>query len=114
MQHLAVRALETGDPWLEETRGMYAEAGRAAARAVGVAPPEAGTFLFVDVSSHLRPGEGLDGFLERCLDAGVLVTPGLACGHDYATWVRLCFTAVPPTALDDALGRLGRVLGGAG
>jgi N-succinyldiaminopimelate aminotransferase len=114
MQHLAARAIATGDAWLEETRAMYAEAGRAAARAVGVPPPEAGTFLFVDVSPHLRPGEGLEGFLERCLDAGVLVTPGLACGRDYGTWVRLCFTAVPPDALDDALGRLGRVLGRAG
>jgi N-succinyldiaminopimelate aminotransferase len=114
MQHLAVRALETGEAWLEETRALYAAAGRAAARAVGVGPPEAGTFLFVDVAPHLRPGEGLDGFLERCLEAGVLVTPGLACGRDYGTWVRLCFTAVPPAELEDALGRLGRVLGRAG
>jgi len=114
MQHVAVRALETGATWLEETRRLYADAGRAAARAVGMAPPEAGTFLFLDVAPHLRPGEGLDGFLERCLDAGVLVTPGLACGRDYGSWVRICFTAVPPAELEDALGRLERVLGRAG
>jgi N-succinyldiaminopimelate aminotransferase len=111
MQHLAVRAMETGAAWLEETRAIYARAGRAAAEAVGVDAPEAGTFLFVDVAPHLRAGEGLDGFLERCLDAGVLVTPGLACGRDYGTWVRLCFTAVPPAALEDALARLGTALG---
>jgi len=111
MQRLAARALETGDAWLEETLGIYAEAGRAAARAVGVAAPEAGTFLFVDVAPHLAPGEGLDGFLERCLDAGVLVTPGPACGQDFPAHVRLCFTAVPPAELEDALGRLAGVLG---
>jgi aspartate/methionine/tyrosine aminotransferase len=113
MQHLAVRALETGDAWLEETRGLYAAAGRAAALALGVPSPEAGTFLFVDVSPHLE-ADGLDGFLERCLEAGVLVTPGLACGRDFGTFVRLCFTAVPPPELDDALRRLGGVLGRAG
>jgi N-succinyldiaminopimelate aminotransferase len=110
MQRLAVRALETGDAWLEETRRLYADAGAAAARAVGVAAPEAGTFLFVDVAAHLAPGEGLDGLLERCLEAGVLVTPGPACGKDFLTHVRLCFTAVPPAVLEDALERLSGVL----
>lgn len=111
MQRLAVRALETGDGWLEETRRLYEEAGRAAALAAGVPAPEAGTFLFLDVAPHLAPGEGLDGFLERCLEAGVLVTPGPACGKDFPTHVRLCFTAVPPGELDDALERFAGVLG---
>jgi aspartate/methionine/tyrosine aminotransferase len=112
MQRLAVGALEGCDDWLDETRRLYAAAGRAAARTAGVPAPEAGTFLFVDIMSHLSPGEGLDGFLERCLDAGVLLTPGPACGKDFPSHVRLCFTAVPPAALDDALGRLAGVLGG--
>lgn len=111
MQLLAVRALEEGEAWLEETRRLYAEAGRAAARATGVLAPEAGTFLFLDAAPYLGAGEGLEGFLERCLDAGVLLTPGAACGRDFGTWVRLCFTAVPPAELEDALARLARVLG---
>ena len=64
-----------------------------------------------DLAPHFRHGEDLRGFLERCLDAGVLLTPGPAAGRDYATWVRLCFTAVPPGELSDALGRLAGVLG---
>ncbi|HSD19863.1 MAG TPA: pyridoxal phosphate-dependent aminotransferase [Anaeromyxobacter sp.] len=111
MQHAAARALEAGDAWIAEARAAYAAAGRAAAAALGVPPPEAGTFLFFDAAPSFAPGEQLDGFLERCLDAGVLLTPGPACGRDFETWVRLCFTAVPPEALADALARLGPLIG---
>jgi aspartate/methionine/tyrosine aminotransferase len=110
MQLAAARALESGDAWLQETRAAYAAAGRAAAAAVGVSPPEAGTFLFFDAAPSFAPGERLDGFLERCLDAGVLLTPGPACGRSFESWVRLCFTAVAPDALSDALARLGSVV----
>jgi N-succinyldiaminopimelate aminotransferase len=83
----------------------------AAARALaGVPAPEAGSFLFVDAAPSFRPGEDLPRFLERCLDeAGVLVTPGTAAGKAYGTFVRLCFTVVPPDELDLALAALGRV-----
>ncbi len=109
-QHAAVRALAE-EGWLEETRALYAAAGRTAAEALGVPPPEAGTFLFLDVARHLRPGEGMGGFLERCLEAGVLLTPGSAAGAAYSSHVRLCFTAVAPEQLDLALARLRPVLG---
>jgi len=110
MQIGAVRALREGASWIEETRGLYAEAAKKAASAVGVPTPPSGTFLFFDAAPHLREGEALMGFLERCLDAGVLLTPGVASGRDYERWVRLCFTAVPPADLDDALSRLAGVL----
>ena len=45
-------------------------------------------------------------FRTRCLEGGVLLTPGSACGSDYVTHLRLCFTSVAPPALDDALDRL--------
>jgi N-succinyldiaminopimelate aminotransferase len=110
MQLGAARALAEGDEWLAGARIAYAQAARAAAAAVGVSAPRAGTFLFFDARPFFRPGEALDGFLERCLSAGVLLTPGPACGRDYASWVRLCFTAVPPDDLGRALERLGEVL----
>jgi N-succinyldiaminopimelate aminotransferase len=106
------RALAEADPWLDGTRATYAAAGRRAAAALGLPPPEAGTFLFFDAAPRFRRGETLAGFLERCLDAGVLVTPGAAAGAAYASWVRLCFTAVPPADLDEALARLRGVVGG--
>jgi N-succinyldiaminopimelate aminotransferase len=112
MQLAAARAIETGDAWLAEARELYAAAGRAAAEVLGVPAPRAGTFLFADVARFLRPGEALSGFLERCLDSGVLLTPGTACGRDFGTSIRLCFTAVPPDELAPALGRLRAVLAG--
>jgi N-succinyldiaminopimelate aminotransferase len=112
MQLAAARALDGGGAWLAEARRLYGEAGRAAAAAVGVPPPEAGTFLFFDAAPFFRAGEGLDGFLARCLEAGVLLTPGPACGRDFGTWVRLCFTAVPPDDLALALERLSGTMRG--
>ena len=50
------------------------------------------------------------GFLERCLDAGVMLTPGSASGQAFELWVRLCYTTVPQGELEAALERLGRVL----
>jgi N-succinyldiaminopimelate aminotransferase len=111
-QLAAARALTEGDAWLEETRALYAAAGRRAAAALGLPAPEAGSFLFFDAAPFFRPGEDLARFLERCLDdAGVLVTPGLAAGRDYGTFVRLCFTVVPPDELDEALAALRGVIG---
>lgn len=110
MQLGAVRALREGAAWIEESRRLYAEAGRRAAAVVGAPPPRGGTFLFFDASPYLRADEPLMAFLERCLDAGVLLTPGSASGRHFDRWARLCFTAVPPAELDDALARLASVL----
>lgn len=110
MQLGAARALDEGGPWLAEARRLYREAAERTAEAFGVAPPEGGTFLFADVRAHLRSGEDAMGFLERCLDAGVLLTPGTASGSDYEGWVRVCFTSVPPDDLREALARVRDVI----
>jgi len=104
MQFGAIHALREGSEWVAESRRLYREAGRKAASALGVAAPEGGTFLFADVSELLAPGdESSMPFLERCADRGVLLTPGASCGRHFARSVRLCFTAVPPAQLDEAL-----------
>lgn len=111
MQYAAAAAIRHGEQWLDEARRNYASAGQGAAALLGVAPPQGGTFLFFDTRPHWRAGEASAlPFLERCLDAGVLLTPGAACGTAYADWARLCFTSVEPTALDAALQRLQTVL----
>lgn len=110
MQFGAIEALRHGGAWVAESRALYQKAGYVAADALGVARPRGGTFLFLDVSDLLDPGEeDCNGFLERCADRGVLLTPGRSCGADYAKWVRLCFTAVPPARLAAALARLAPV-----
>ena len=110
MQRLAARALTTGGPWLAETRALYLQAAQDAAAVLGVPVPAAGTFLFADMSGRLPPGDDAVAFLSRCLQAGVLLTPGSACGSDFPSWIRLCYTSVPPEALKAALSCLGSVL----
>jgi N-succinyldiaminopimelate aminotransferase len=103
MQFGAASALDQGDAWLSDMRATYGRAGRAAAEALELNPPDGGTFLFFDLQRFMRSGETLVNVLERCLQAGVMLTPGTACGSDFGTWARLCFTAVPEADLRDAL-----------
>ena len=110
MQLGAARALDEGAAWLAEARRLYGDAAQRTAEAFGVEAPAGGTFLFVDVRPHRQEGEDTMGFLERCLDEGVLLTPGSASGTDYEGWARVCFTSVPPSDLRDALARVRRVL----
>lgn len=110
MQLGAACALRDGGAWLAEARASYRKASRMAAEALGIAPPQGGTFVFFDAEAYLRPGEDTLGLLERCLDEGVLLTPGAACGQHFPTWLRLSFTSVPPQALAEALHRVRRVL----
>ena len=107
MQFGAVRALREGDAWVANARALYADAAGAAATALGVRAPSAGTFLFFDTTPFLREGETTCApFLERCADEGVLITPGHVAGRDYARWARMCFTAEEPEALAEALERV--------
>ena len=110
MQVLASRALDAGGAWLEETRRHYEDAAQRCARSLSLPVPESGAFLFFDARPWLAKDGDLLPFLERCLDAGVLLTPGSACGRDFSTWARLCYTSVPPADLDDALDRLAGVM----
>ncbi|MFC1609413.1 pyridoxal phosphate-dependent aminotransferase, partial [Myxococcota bacterium] len=106
MQIAGARAIREGGPWVERARKLYAEAAQKSADAVGVPTPQGGTFLFFDAKPYLRDGEMVLGFLERCVDAGVLLMPGANSGRAYTDWVRLCFSVVPPQQLDEALARL--------
>ena len=112
MQLGAARALEDAEPWLARLRKLYADAAREAADALSLPMPEAGTFLFFPSAPYRRSGETTLGLLERCLDAGVMLTPGGASGRDFEDWVRLCLTCVPPGDLREALTRLKGVLRG--
>ena len=67
-------------------------------------------FLFLDVGDRLDE-RGQLGFLEDCLDQGVLVAPGYSCGQAYGSWVRLCYAAAPPDEVAGAVARLAKSLG---
>jgi N-succinyldiaminopimelate aminotransferase len=108
-QLAGLRALRDGAAWVEQARAGYRETGARVAETLGVAAPEGGTFLFLDVSKRLG-ARGVWGFLEDCLDDGVALAPGPSCGEAYAGWVRLCFTAAAPEAVLDAARKLARRL----
>jgi aspartate/methionine/tyrosine aminotransferase len=100
-QHAALRALGgPGDAFVTARRPEYAATGAAVAASLGVAPPAAGTFVFVDLGPFLR-GATVWSLLERCADAGLLLAPGPSFGP-YPTHARLCFTAEPPEAISEA------------
>ena len=108
-QLAAVRALSDGQGWLENARAAYREAGEGAAAELGLPAPEGSTFLFADVSRRLD-GRGMRGFLEDCAADGILVAPGVSSGSDYASWIRLCYTAMPPRDVKEAVQRLAQRL----
>jgi N-succinyldiaminopimelate aminotransferase len=109
-QLAGLRALEGGAAWVANARAEYAKAGAEVAALLGLPAPAGGCFLFVDAASRLDE-RGLTGFLADCFGAGVTVAPGSSAGADYASWIRLCFTAVPPTEASLAARRLSRLLG---
>jgi len=112
MQLGALACLRHGQGFLEECRRDYALAGARAAEVLGVAPPEGGTFLFFDASPYLSSAdETSQPFLERCVDQGVLLTPGSACGADFARWVRICFSVEAPDDFEQALAGVARAMG---
>jgi len=110
-QLAAACVLDDGQEWIADARALYAQMAQRAADALGVPRPPGGTFVFFDVTRFMREGEpDATGFLERCVEAGVLLTPGQASGKDYPRWARLCFTTVPPAELDEALAKLRTVM----
>jgi len=108
-QLAALRALQHGDAWVREARASYQSAGLDAAAALDQAPPEGSCFLFFDVRRYCGESD-VFRFLEDCLDDGVVLAPGLSCGRDYASWVRLCFTSMPPKETAEAVRLLAKRL----
>lgn len=109
-QHAARIALESGADWVRAASEQDRAVGARVADLLGVARPEGGTFLFLDVRDRLD-ARGMPGLLEDCFARGVLVAPGASCGTAYAGWIRLSFTAAPGEAVLEAARRLAQVLG---
>jgi aspartate aminotransferase len=109
-QLAALRVLEgRGQPWLAATRKTYRTIGEAAARRLGVDPPEGSTFLFLDVAERLDE-RGLMGFLEDCVERGLFLAPGPSFGP-YPTHARLCYTSAEPAVVARGVEVLAGLLG---
>jgi N-succinyldiaminopimelate aminotransferase len=108
-QVAALRALEGGAVWVANARASYAKAGADVAAALGLPAPAGGCFLFAN-AAHRLDARGLLGFLEDCFARGVVVAPGTSAGEAYGSWIRLCFTVVPPDQALEAARRLAGLL----
>jgi DNA-binding transcriptional MocR family regulator len=95
---------------VKRARESYAAVGREAAARLGVPAPEGSCFLFVDAAPRLD-ARGLAGFLADCFADGVVVAPGDASGEAYGSFVRLCYTVLPPEAALEGVARLAKRLG---
>ncbi|HSS51737.1 MAG TPA: hypothetical protein VLX28_22570 [Thermoanaerobaculia bacterium] len=94
---------------MARARELYQQAGEKAAARLGLEAPKGSSFLFFDVAAHLDE-TGLPGFLERCVDRGLFLSPGSSFGP-YPTHVRLCFTAAPPDVTERGVEALAPLLG---
>ena len=101
-QLAALRALEGGEEWVKRACALYKTAGYDAADILGVPRPQGSTFLFLDVS-HKLDERGVFGFLEDCLDDGLILAPGPSFGTGYEAFVRICFTAAPHEVVNRAV-----------
>jgi len=109
-QWAGLRALEGGAAWVAKARALYGGAGAEAAEILGQPAPQGSCFLFLDARQRLDE-RGTTGFLEDCLEDGVVLAPGSSSGEAYEGWVRLCFTVVPPDDMARAARRLAGRLG---
>lgn len=68
---------------------------------------DGGLYTLLDLRGW--PGGDAHDFLDGCIRAGVSLAPGEAFGRHCRDHLRLCFTAVDPGRLEDAVQRVNRV-----
>jgi len=107
----ARRAIETGDAWVEQTRDRYRAGAELVARELQAdfLPAQGGGYVFADLSAELGDLDTLS-YLAELLHEGVSLSPGVAFGDDFASWVRVCYMSVELPALKRALDILNRSL----
>lgn len=98
-----------GHAWARESAASYRQVGEAAAKRLGLPPPQGCTFLFFDVADALDD-RGLDGLLSDLVDKGLFVAPGGSFGP-YPTHIRVCYTAAPPDVVGRGIEVLAQRLG---
>ena len=97
--------------WVKRARESTRASAREAAALLGAAAPE-GSMLPV----RRRRARGSTRAACRASSRtasrdGVVVAPGASSGEAYGSWVRLCYTALPPDAALEGVRRLARRLG---
>ena len=101
-QQAATAALRTSPTELDERHRVVATTWQLVDELLDVphTPVSGGLYTLLDLAEF--PG-GVLAFLDRCLQAGVSLSPGNAFGAAASRYARLCFTAAPPALLRRAL-----------
>lgn len=112
MQAAALAALRGGDAFLAEARRSYQDARDLTLGRVTLpcTKPEGGSYVFLDLSAALQPGQHAIHVLERLAEEGILLAPGEAFGAAYGNFARLCYTAVPRSRLEAGLVKMAALL----
>jgi aspartate/methionine/tyrosine aminotransferase len=71
--------------------------------------PQGGAYVFVDLDGILGERDCAE-LLERCLDEGVVFSPGEAFGTGYERWARFCFTTMDADTLERGAHKLTSLL----
>lgn len=110
-QVAALRAIETGDEWVEEVREKYRLGAELVASQLDAdfLPAQGGGYIFADLSADLGARSTLT-WLAELLHEGVSLSPGIAFGDDFERFVRVCYMSVPLPELERALGIINRSL----
>jgi len=110
-QLTALAAIEEGEPWIEETRAIYATAADTVRRTrdAEFGPAQGGGYVFADLAGDLA-GKPAMAYLLELLREGVCISPGDAFGSEFGNHVRVCFTSVPQATLEIAIGKMNRSL----
>lgn len=108
-QYAAIHILQHGEPWIEMARERYSEMAIETALTLGVAVPQGGTFLFLDMVPYLD-NKGMDGFLRECISCNLLLAPGESFGKQYENHTRICFTSAPPDVVRKGVDILGDIM----
>lgn len=110
VQRMALGALRGGGAWLDRAREDYRRTRDDVAALLVEAGlphdrPEGGSYFFVHFGALLgeRP---LVALLERAVDRGVLLAPGVAFGQAHARSARICFTGAPRDRVLEGVARL--------
>jgi N-succinyldiaminopimelate aminotransferase len=92
----ALGAIETADPWIAETKGLYMQAADLMAKRLQAKfyPAQGGGYVFADLTEELGDKSVVD-WIGELLYEGVCVSPGDAFGADFSKHVRICYTSAP-------------------
>ena len=107
----ALRAIETGDEWIEEVRDRYHQGAQLVASRLEAdfLAAQGGGYVFANLDADLGERSTLT-WLAELLHEGVSLSPGVAFGDDFQRWVRICYMSVPLPKLERAVDIINRSL----